>query len=441
MNYQTDGNKSILKIMIIAMGGIILIGIIVILIIILSGLGKSSKLVAEDRDALRPAVEDEYSVFSATEDGYSVSRTAEDVDSFGTDGDDDVFDIFEESNSDGETAENYPDETPEDYSDETESMDVHAGEIPIYFAWASSQLIEGDDYGKYSTENLYDKDLSTAYVEGEEGFGDGVMVEFAFDGNRSYVVSQIEIHPGYQKNMVTFNKNSRPSELEFQFDDGTILREEIDYNSGENTTCIIDVTDRVGYPVVSAGCTMKLVHAISGNQYADTCISEMAFYSDPADATDAVMVDWQDSYENDAEECQVTAFKNGRKLWDYTCRNDKPTELSGASYVTTADNIVYVMDGFHLTALDAESGQKLWQNMEHSFGESAHAFDRERKILYVSGYYGPNLLGFDKSGKLVLNADDSEHYWPAIMMHNPEDNSLDLFYEGDMVTQRYHLGK
>ena len=32
---QTDGNKSILKIMIIAMGGIILIGIIVILIIIL----------------------------------------------------------------------------------------------------------------------------------------------------------------------------------------------------------------------------------------------------------------------------------------------------------------------------------------------------------------------------------------------------------------------
>ncbi len=132
---------------------------------------------------------------------------------------------------------------------------------------ASSELSEYNMI--YSVERLIDEDLSTAWVEGVAGQGEGQELDFYFDAE--YRIQGMIIGAGYQKSNELYNKNSRPSQIKITFSDGTYevhdLKDVNDYqkivfDEPRYTEYIILTIDEV-YP---------------GTKYEDTVISEISFY-------------------------------------------------------------------------------------------------------------------------------------------------------------------
>ena len=69
---------------------------------------------------------------------------------------------------------------------------------------------ENNEPGKYCACWLFDKDLTTAWVEGLEGDGIG---EYVLIGQGNTLPGKIHINNGYQKTKSHYNKNSRPKTL------------------------------------------------------------------------------------------------------------------------------------------------------------------------------------------------------------------------------------
>lgn len=82
------------------------------------------------------------------------------------------------------------------------------------FYYESSELenpkAEYGDIGKYSAAWLFDKDVSTAWVEGVKGDGIG---EYILIGLKNTLPDKIHINNGYQKSKSLYLKNSRPKAL------------------------------------------------------------------------------------------------------------------------------------------------------------------------------------------------------------------------------------
>lgn len=132
---------------------------------------------------------------------------------------------------------------------------------------ATSSLSE---YGMtHSPDRLLDNDLTTAWVEGVSGHGEGESVRFSFNG--VYRVSGFTIYAGYQKNSDIYSKNARPSQIELIFSDGqTEMFQLADLQDKQ--------TFNLENPVDTSTIDLKLVSVYSGWKYTDTAISEILFY-------------------------------------------------------------------------------------------------------------------------------------------------------------------
>lgn len=132
---------------------------------------------------------------------------------------------------------------------------------------ATSSLSE---YGMtHSPGRLTDNDLTTAWVEGVSGQGEGETVSFSF--NSIYRVSGFTIYAGYQKNSDLYSKNSRPSQIELTFSNGQTEMFQL-----------ADIQDKQTFnlenPVDTSTVDLKIVSVYSGWKYTDTAISEISFY-------------------------------------------------------------------------------------------------------------------------------------------------------------------
>lgn len=114
-----------------------------------------------------------------------------------------------------------------------------------------------------------DGDLSTAWVEGISGQGEGESIHFAFDDN--YMVSGMMIYAGYQKSDSHYRKNSRPKEILIEFHDGSSETYMLqDTNSEQN------IEFHQCHTTNGIGITIQSVY--EGDTYEDTCISEVSIY-------------------------------------------------------------------------------------------------------------------------------------------------------------------
>lgn len=319
--------------------------------------------------------------------------------------------------------------------------------IPIRYSYASSQLDAEKSYDMYSTENISDGDLTTAYVEGVEGDGIGQLLKFDFEGMCSYEIDRIRIYPGYQKDDETFKKNSRPLKLAFYFPDGHRFVQEFDYGNETLGYFDIDLNKVFAGHVVAHECVISIEDAISGDKYNDCCISEIEFYSSKDPDADVVLIGYETEYNDNGETCTVTASKDGQKIWEYEAKTDTVTELDGVGYIATANGIVFIQDDWQVLALDENTGNVIWKSNEaNGFSVSANAYDPVTGKIYLSGYYGPTLIGFDKEGnKLECNA-DTDSYWPCVIVPDIDEasqvkkiDSVSIFFEGDSVIEKFNL--
>lgn len=324
--------------------------------------------------------------------------------------------------------------------------------IPVYYPYASSQLEDNSEsYGKYSTDNMFDNDLSTAFVEGAEGDGIGQMIKVPFDDNRSYEISKIKIYPGYQKDAKTFKNNSRPTKLSFCFPDGHYFVQEFDYGDATKGYFEIDLKKIFSENVVAHYCVITIEDAVKGDKFEDCCISEVEFYEPETVSDDVILIKYEGGYKDGAETCLIKASRGGKSIWEYECKTDRVTELSGTQYIATANGTVFVQDDWKVIALDAMTGDVVWKGGgEHEFSASAEFYDVATGNIYLSGYYGPDIIGFDKDGNdLDFEGLDEDCYWPCMMKpvitdfekwYNGEGiDHVKIFFDGSMSIEDYDL--
>lgn len=300
-------------------------------------------------------------------------------------------------------------------------------EVPVWTASASSQLEDKDDYYKYHPEKLYDHDLSTAYVEGESDDGIGQMVKFEFGGGyeaSTYAVTRIEICPGYQKSKDVFYNNSRPLKLSFYFSNGQIETFDLGTEYDEKADFVFDIE-----PVITNSCIMVIEDAISGKKYKDCCISEVTFYSQQTNGMRYFEQDVNYEGENFGTEADylISGYEGEELVWSYQTHNPL-TELTSSAYITSGFGKVIVYDEQRIVALDAYTGDVLWENNDTGF-PSACSFDKEGN-LFVCGYYGSNVCVIDKDGKTLWCKHDfaGEDYSWASMMILKDDNTISIYY-------------
>ena len=161
---------------------------------------------------------------------------------------------------------------PETVPEQEEAPQITADPVNmghIKYVSASSQLDTDKKGFTYFPENMVDNDLSTGWVEGVSGNGEGEVAHIVFDD--VYKVSGFMINSGYQKSQDIYKANSRPSLITLEFSDGTSmdfnLKDEMNaqqFTFPESVdTDYVDITIRAVY---------------TGSKWEDTVISEIRFY-------------------------------------------------------------------------------------------------------------------------------------------------------------------
>ena len=182
-----------------------------------------------------------------------------------------------DTEAEAETEESVPENQPEPEAPvtEPEPSEPAQGNAPrvsmddIRYVSASSQL-DGDSKGNtYYAEHITDNDLSTGWVEGVNGNGEGQVVHIVLKDTRS--ISGFIIYAGYQKSDKTYRENARPATVLIELSDGSSFEVSLnDEKKGQQITFpepadidYIDITIRSVYP---------------GSKFEDTVISEIYLF-------------------------------------------------------------------------------------------------------------------------------------------------------------------
>ncbi|MCD8150709.1 MAG: Ig-like domain-containing protein [Clostridiales bacterium] len=159
----------------------------------------------------------------------------------------------------------------EEEEEEGELISAESVKLENITASATSQLDDWNDK-TYGPANLFDDDLSTAYVEGVDGVGVGEGLTISL--KEDYYLDKIVWYPGYQASSDLLGKNGYPTELTFSFPDGTTVVSKVTGNINPGTGVAVSIPEGVTTNVIY----VTIDAAVEGSKYDDTCISEMEIY-------------------------------------------------------------------------------------------------------------------------------------------------------------------
>ncbi|MBO4394803.1 MAG: zinc ribbon domain-containing protein [Eubacterium sp.] len=150
--------------------------------------------------------------------------------------------------------------------------------IPISGISASSTLPSSGE-NTYKVSNLIDGDRRTAWCENQRGVGKGVTLRISLVDTR--VVHGIALMNGYHKNKPIYKKNGKVMDLSFSAKEGeteTLKQKYVPdsfWNNGQlGKYTYLDLKK----PVKTNEITLKILSAVCGSKYDDTCISELFVY-------------------------------------------------------------------------------------------------------------------------------------------------------------------
>ena len=137
----------------------------------------------------------------------------------------------------------------------------------LLMAEASSFLDKDGDI-TYYPDNVMDDDISTAWVEGEDGNGEGEWIRIPADSDGE--ISAVRIVNGYQKSEEAYYKNNRVKEAELIFDDGSSEFAALADEFNKSQVIILSEPKNTDYIL------LKIKSVYEGDEWQDTCISELS---------------------------------------------------------------------------------------------------------------------------------------------------------------------
>jgi hypothetical protein len=119
--------------------------------------------------------------------------------------------------------------------------------------------------GKYPTSNMTDFDLQSAWVEGANGLGIGEWITVNFD--KTYMVAELIVFPGYGKSEELFYANGRLKEIKLRFGESSKTFTFADRFYAQSISINANISN------------LKIIvkDAYPGTKYEDVCISEIMF--------------------------------------------------------------------------------------------------------------------------------------------------------------------
>lgn len=110
---------------------------------------------------------------------------------------------------------------------------------------------------------------------------------------------------------------------------------------------------------------------------------------------------------------------NNNIIWTYNTKSYECTELDRISEIGIKNDIYYFIEDGAVKALKVSDGSILWENKDFGGALGGYTFD-EDGILYICGFYGPDLFIVNKSGKTIhrISEFDSQYFWPYKINYN-----------------------
>lgn len=146
----------------------------------------------------------------------------------------------------------------------------------------------------------------------------------------------------------------------------------------------------------------------------------------------------------------VAYDESGNELWKYISPNSVTGQCDSLGYLGMNNGLVYVSecsifdgevkDGVpslygRLRALNAADGSVAWDNTEFDGAGACCAFDDEGNV-YVAGYFGPDCMKIDRTGKTVwtVKSVDENLYWVYDLIL--ENDVITVYYENESATAK-----
>jgi len=284
------------------------------------------------------------------------------------------------------------------------------------YGWKLSTSSYLNNAATYAPDNLFDKSLHTAWVEGanDEGIGEWVLIKF--DGSR--MIEDIGIFNGYQKSLNLFEANNRVKELAISSSDGAkkivLLKDEKDLQ----WTPLNKKTEWIKF---------KIVSVYRGNKYNDTCLTEIIIsHKKIFNEVDSVFKDYfakMDSIEN-VYNAYGTDDVQGWVFFEYLSLEDSERSIKMIFALRAHNEKLYQEKKFH-NAFVAESCSEAIQEKILNYPTTLLPFINqqypEELKLIVYAYEGlKNDYMADVKGMTLVK----EHFKKLYSSANPEIKKL-----------------
>ncbi|MEL7532167.1 MAG: hypothetical protein AAFN10_12695 [Bacteroidota bacterium] len=138
---------------------------------------------------------------------------------------------------------------------------------------AASSTLEPAPPNSYYADNAHDFDLSTAWIEGSYGYGEGEYLEFYFEAN-SPPVTEVLIHNGYPKSLTAWQNNSRIKTLKLSVNGEEKAILHLEDSRGEQKFQLGEELQSKSGDLV---LRFEIVEVYKGDKYADTGLAELEF--------------------------------------------------------------------------------------------------------------------------------------------------------------------
>lgn len=184
---------------------------------------------------------------------------------------------------------------------------------------------------------------------------------------------------------------------------------EIDENNIEASFGLADAYEALGDHSKAQNYIRRILKIDSENEKAKERLNIIVkkLY---ADKNLKYTIEEKDVSNSDSEIKGIIQCKDGDVLvWEHETGTATRTELETISKVYEDENLVYYVCDRVLNALDKYTGERIWEAKNVGASNSI-VYDKEN--IYLSGYYGPNLVIISKKdGKELYRNGDEEFGW------------------------------